>query len=91
MANPHHIPGALEELQDSIYRERVLRAREMSPGERADAVFNLSELQLNMLLAGEMNRHQLSDEAAGWQKVSEALARRDAASEKSFYALRKAS
>ena len=85
MPNPHEIPGALEELQDAIYRERVLRARRMTPGERADAVFNLSELQLNMLLAGEMSRHQLSDIRLGWEKVRQALRRLDHVHEHQLY------
>lgn len=52
MANPHEIPGALEELQDSIYRERVLRARRMSPTERLDSVFDLSNSQAKRFLEG---------------------------------------
>lgn len=75
MANPHKIPGALEELQNSIYRDRILRARRMTPEERLDAVFELSEFQLNMLHAGEMHRHSLNDPAEGWNRVAEALDR----------------
>lgn len=33
MANPHEHPTALQDLQDSIYREKVLRARAMTPEE----------------------------------------------------------
>lgn len=85
MSNPHEIPGALEELQDSIYRERVLRARRMTPGERLDAVFELSELQLEMLHAGEMHRHGLTNPDQGWDKVSNALHRLTQAKEKGLY------
>ncbi|MEM9081126.1 MAG: hypothetical protein AAGC74_10590 [Verrucomicrobiota bacterium] len=85
MENLHNIPGALEELQDSIYRERVLRARQMTLSEKADAIFELSELQLNMLHAGEMHRHQLKSQAEGWEKVSAALERLDKAREHTLY------
>ena len=39
MANIHDDPAALKALQDDIYRERVLRARRLTPQERlADAL-----------------------------------------------------
>jgi hypothetical protein len=38
MENPHDNPAALKELQDAIYREKVLRAREMTVAERLDRV-----------------------------------------------------
>lgn len=61
MANPHEIPGALEELQDSIYRERVLRARRMSPQERLDSVFELSNSQARRFLEGVQMQTGLKD------------------------------
>jgi hypothetical protein len=33
MENPHGNPAALKELQDTIYREKVLRAGEMTVAE----------------------------------------------------------
>ena len=91
MANPHEIPGALEELQDSIYRERVLRARKMTPAERLDAVFELSEFQINMLHSGEMHRYSLTDPAEGWHRVAEALDRVGKARDAGFFTHQKPS
>ena len=39
MSNPHDHPTALKGLQDSIYREKVLRARAITPAERWQAGF----------------------------------------------------
>jgi|GEM_PF-2390905 len=36
MPNPHEHPTALEDLQNSIYREKILRARAMTREERIE-------------------------------------------------------
>lgn len=41
VANPHDHPTALKDLQDSIYREKVLRARAMTPEERFNSGFEI--------------------------------------------------
>lgn len=85
MANPHDTPGALKELQDSIYREKVLRARAMTPVERIESVFELSDFQFGMILAGAMHKIGTTDEDAGWVEVRRGLGRLDRAREHGFY------
>jgi hypothetical protein len=75
MPNPHDDPAALKELQDSIYREKVLRARAMSPGERFDTGFELTGEVFRRMLAGALSRLGSSDERAGWQEVEKGLER----------------
>ncbi|RYD38396.1 MAG: hypothetical protein EOP87_01650 [Verrucomicrobiaceae bacterium] len=84
--NPHDHPTALQDLQDSIYEERVGRARGMSPEERLDSVFELSDFQLQMMLAGALCRLDTEDEAEGWAEVRRGLARLDMARDSGFYA-----
>ena len=75
MSNPHDHPTALKDLQDSIYREKVLRARSMTPEERIDSIFELSEFQFGMMLSGAMHQMGTSDEEQGWIKVRQGLDR----------------
>jgi hypothetical protein len=69
MAANHDDAAALKALQDRIYREQVLRARAMSVPERLAEVFELSNRQFGMMLAGAMHRLGRRDEAAGWEEV----------------------
>jgi hypothetical protein len=69
--------AALRALQDQIYREQVLRARAMSVPERLAEVFELSNRQFGMMLAGAMHRLGTRDEAAGWQEVRRWMERLD--------------
>lgn len=85
MVNPHDNPAALKELQDAIYRDKVLRAREMTIEERLDEVFELSNRQMGMMLAGAMHRLGTADETAGWEEVSRWLARLDRARDHGLY------
>ncbi|MEP2775536.1 MAG: hypothetical protein ABJQ29_03805 [Luteolibacter sp.] len=77
MPNPHDHPTALADLQDSISREKVLRARAMTPEERLSSVFELSKCQFGMMLAGAMARLGSDDENLGWQEVRRGLDRLD--------------
>jgi len=83
--NPHDHPTALLDLQDAIYDERVKRARGMSQEERLDTVFELSDFQLQMLLAGALSNLDTEDERAGWTEVRCWLSRLDKARESGFY------
>lgn len=85
MPNPHDDPAALQELQDSIYREKVLRARAMTLDERLEAVFELSDFQLGMMHAGAMDRIGGDDAEAGWREVRRWLERLDRARDHGFY------
>ena len=75
MANPHDHPTALKDLQDSIYREKVLRARAMTPEERLESVFELADFQMGMMHAGAMWQLNTDDVETGWKEVGRRLDR----------------
>ena len=85
MANLHDDPAALKALQDDIYREKVLRARKMTPEERLAEAFELSNHQFGMMLAGAMHRLGTDDEAAGWEEVRRWMKRLDRVREHGWY------
>jgi len=85
MSNIHDEPVALKALQDDIYRERVLRARKMTIAERLADVFELSNHQFGMMLAGAMHRLGTRDEDAGWLEVKRWMQRLDHVREIDFY------
>jgi hypothetical protein len=62
-------------MQQSIYREKVLRARQMSPEERLADVFALSNSAMARMHEGAMWQHGLTDEDEGWTIVSQRLER----------------
>ena len=69
MANIHEDPAALKSLQDDIYREKILRARAMTPEQRMEEMFRLSEEASRTMLADAMQRLRTQDKAAGWREV----------------------
>lgn len=85
MSNPYDNPAALKSLQDAIYRERILRARKMTEQERLAEVFELSNFQFGLMLAGAMHRLGTTDEAEGWAEVRRWMDRLDRARDHSFY------
>ncbi len=85
MPNPHDNPAALKALQDAIYRDKVLRARSMTMEERLDEVFELSNRQLGMMLAGAMHRLGTTDENEGWEEVGRWLERLDRVRDHGLY------
>lgn len=85
VSNPHDHPTALKDLQDSIYREKVLRARAMTPEERLASVFEMSDFQMGMMHAGAMHKIGTSDPALGWQEVRRWMDRLDRARDFKFY------
>lgn len=89
MSNPHDHPTALKDLQDSIYREKILRARSMTREERITETFELSSRQLGMMLAGAMAKISTQDEALGWQEVSRSMERLDRVREFNLYTTEK--
>ena len=70
MSNLHDDPAALKALQDAIYRDKILRARSMTGEQRLAEVFELSEHQMSMMLAGAMHKLGTTDEKLGWQEVA---------------------
>ena len=71
-------PDAEKELlamQQAIYREKVSRARQMTPEERLADVFELSNAAMARMHEGAMWQHGLTDEDEGWALVSQRLER----------------
>ena len=62
----------LRALQDSIYRDKVERARQMSPEEKLDAVFSLTSSAIERMKEGIRWQFDLEDD----QKISGVLASR---------------
>lgn len=85
MANIHEDPAALKALQDSIYRERVLRARKLSLSERLADVCEVSNHMFGMMHGGAMARLGTLDEALGWGEVKRWMGRLDRLHEHQFY------
>lgn len=85
MPNPHDDPAALKALQDEIYRDRVLRARGLTVEQRLADVFELSNHQFGMMLAGAMHRLGTKDEEAGWKEVRRWMSRLDRLHDHGFY------
>jgi len=75
MANPHDHPTALKDLQDSIYREKVLRARAMTPEERFNAGFEITNEAFQRMLLGAMWQLETDDVVLGWREVTRRLER----------------
>ena len=67
--NLHEDFAALKALQDAIYRDKVQRARAMTTADRVAEVFELSNYQAGLMLAGAMDRLGTRDEAEGWREV----------------------
>lgn len=85
MPNIHDDPAALKALQDDIYREKILRARKQTMEERLADVFEQSNFQFGIMLAGAMHRLKTEDEAAGWQEVSRWMDRLDRVAEHGLF------
>jgi hypothetical protein len=64
-------------LQDDLYREKVLRARKMTVEERLAEVFEISNEQFGMMLAGAMHRLGTRNETEGWAEVKRWMDRLD--------------
>lgn len=65
----------LEALQAAIYRDKVLRARAMTPEERLDSVFELSNSVLKRMLAGAMWQLGSEDREAGERELARRIDR----------------
>lgn len=66
---------APNDLQDSIYREKVLRARSMTPEERFDSGFEITGAAFQRMLEGAMWQLDTGDIEAGWKEVERRLDR----------------
>ena len=65
----------LENLQDEIYRDKVLRARSMTQEERLTEVFELSNAMLNRMLMGVMWQKGIEDISEAKREVGKRIDR----------------
>ena len=89
MSNIHEDSAASKTLQDDIHRERILRARAMTPDQRMAEMFRLSEQRFQTMLADAMQRLGTQDEAVGWQEVRREVERLREEEERGFYVTEK--
>jgi hypothetical protein len=86
---PDRAAAELKAMQDSIYREKILRARRQTPEERLADVFELSNHQFGMMLGGAMHRIGTTDENEGWEEVRRWMRRLDRVREHGLYVTEK--
>jgi len=75
----------LKFFQDKIYREKVLRARGMTPSEKLQEGFDLTTEVFERMHAGVMSLKKLSDPEEGWLLVDQQLQRLRDVEEKGRY------
>lgn len=75
MPDRHQDPCALEALQDSLYLERVRRARGMSGPERFAEGLELTNSAFERMLMGAMWQLGLQSREEGWAEVRQRLER----------------
>lgn len=85
MANLHDHPTALKDLQDSIYRDKVLRSRSLTPEQRIADVFEMAEVSIHMAHAGAMHQLGTCDPDEGWDLVTKWNGRLRRAHDYRFY------
>jgi hypothetical protein len=83
--NDESNPDALKELQAAIYRDKVLRARAMSPSERLDEALELSNDIYTLMLDGAKSQCGLSSDEDGWAEVERRLETLRRLHEKTLY------
>ncbi len=67
--------AGLKAMQDSIYREKILRARRQTPEQRLADVFELTNSVFARMHDGAMWQAGTTDAEEGWQIVRKRLAR----------------
>ena len=73
--SPELAAAELKAMQDSIYREKILRARRQTPEERLADVFELTNSVFARMLDGAMWQAGISNVEEGWQLVRKRLDR----------------
>lgn len=74
MDSPEKLTG-LEAMQDEIYREKILRARRLTPEQRLADVFELSNSVFARMHEGAMWQAGTTDPEEGWKIVRQRLKR----------------
>jgi hypothetical protein len=85
MSNPHDHPTALRDLQDSIYREKILRARAMTREERFTSGCQLTNEVTELIFQGAMARLETKDTETGWIEAKKRAERLRRANDHGFY------
>jgi hypothetical protein len=85
MVNPHDNPAALKELQDAIYRDRILRAREMSSEARFESGIEQTNSAMTRILEGAMWQTGIADVREGWAEVRRRMQRISQVRDQGFY------
>lgn len=85
MSNPYDHPTALKDLQDAIYRDRVRRARDLSPEDRFDGGIEHTNSVMQLMLSGAMEQKGLTDLHAGWVEVRRRMEKLCHARDHQFY------
>ncbi|MCB1228436.1 MAG: hypothetical protein KDK99_21695 [Verrucomicrobiales bacterium] len=90
-AAPHPDSAALQALQQDLYQEELRRARAMTEEQRLQEVFELSNHQFGMMLAGAMHRIGTTDEDEGWREVRRWMHRLNRTHDHGFYSTQRPS
>jgi hypothetical protein len=77
---------SVAEVQAAIESETIRRARLMTIEQRLADIFELSDHQFGMMLAGAMHRLGTEDTAAGWAEVRRWMQRLDRSRDHGRYA-----
>jgi hypothetical protein len=85
MANPHDNPAALKELQEAIYRDRIIRARSMTPEARFEAGLAQTNSAMSRALEGAMGQTGITDVRKGWAEVRRRMERLCQVRDHGFY------
>ena len=71
-SDPDRAGAELKAMQDSIYRERILRARRQTPEDRLADVFELPDAEMmRMHDAAMLEIADPADDAQGWEVVKQ--------------------
>jgi len=75
MNKPDDAAVALKAMQDDIYREKILRARKLTPEQRLADVFELTNSVFARMHEGAMWQSGITDVEEGWKIVRQRLNR----------------
>lgn len=75
MPSIHDDPAALKALQDDIYREKILRARRLTPEQRLADALELTNGVFARMLEGVMWQTGSNDVEQGWKEVRRRVSR----------------
>ena len=83
--NKPAISADLDVLQTEIYREKVMRARQMTPRERLAEAIELTDCAFERMLDGAMWQLGTDDPEKGWAEVRRRMERLCKARDHGFY------